>query len=144
MNCSQASDVAHGPLVLQIVAVGIISESAALRYDAVFSHRQIDLVFSSMSVGNQSMSTNLLIWKWTMFTCGILLVIGAIFTLFTIQKHSKLLHLLVGLLKNEKNLLSITSSKEGSTKIVNFKPPGQGFCARVWPYKSLSEIALFL
>ncbi|XP_078315455.1 uncharacterized protein LOC144619913 [Crassostrea virginica] len=81
-------------LVILIVAVGIISESAALRYDAVFSHRQIDLVFSSMSVGNQSMSTNLLIWKWAMFTCGILLVIGALFTLFTIQKHSKLLHLL--------------------------------------------------
>nr|XP_022332447.1 uncharacterized protein LOC111130061 [Crassostrea virginica] len=80
-------------LVTLIVAVGIISESAALRYDAVFSHRQIDLVFSSMSVGSQSMSTNLLIWKWTMFTCGILLVIGALFTLFTIQKHSKLLHL---------------------------------------------------
>ena len=119
--------MAHEPLVLQIVAVGIISESAALRYDAVFSHRQIDLVFSSMSVGSQSMSTNLLIWKWTMFTCGILLVIGALFTLFTIQKHSKLLHLLVCLLKNELILLSIASSKKGSTKIVNVMTPGQGF-----------------
>ena len=117
MNCSQVSDVAHGPLVLQIVAVGIISESAALRYDAVFSHRQIDLVFSSMSVGNQSMSTNLLIWKWTMFTCGILLVIGAIFTLFTIQKHSKLLHLLVGLLKNEKISYLLHLARKGLPKL---------------------------
>ena len=88
-------------LYLQFVAVGIISESAALRYDAIFSHRQIIVVFRSMSAGNQSMSTNLFIWKLSTFLCGILLVIGALFTLFTIQKHSKLLHLMVRRLKTE-------------------------------------------
>ena len=36
-------------------------------------------------------------------------------------------------------------TKERSTKIVNFMTPrGRGFCARVWPYKSYSENALFL
>ena len=41
-------------------------------------------------------------------------------------------------------------TKEGATKIVNFMTPGAGVlvlgcaCARVWPYKSYSENALFL
>ena len=36
-------------------------------------------------------------------------------------------------------------TKEGSTKIVNFMTPrGRNSCARVWPYKSYSENALFL
>ena len=38
----------------------------------------------------------------------------------------------------------VMMSKEGSTKIVNFMTPGQGFCARAWPYKSYSENALLL
>ena len=37
-------------------------------------------------------------------------------------------------------------TKEGSAKIVNFMTPraGDRSCARVWPYKSYSENALFL
>ena len=36
-------------------------------------------------------------------------------------------------------------TKEGSTQIVNFMTPwAGGSCARVWPYKSYSENALFL
>ena len=39
----------------------------------------------------------------------------------------------------------VMMTKEGSTKIVNFMTPGAGvLVARVWPYKSYSENALFL
>ena len=35
-------------------------------------------------------------------------------------------------------------TKEGFTKIVTIMTPGQGSCARVLPYKSCIENALFL
>ena len=38
----------------------------------------------------------------------------------------------------------VMMTKEGSTKIVNFITPGQGFFAGAWPHKSYSENALFL
>ena len=34
----------------------------------------------------------------------------------------------------------VMMTKEGSTKIINFMTPGQGSCARVWPYKSYTCI----
>ena len=41
-------------------------------------------------------------------------------------------------------ILGIDQTEE-STKIVNFMTPrGRGSCARVWPYKSYSENAIFL
>ena len=39
--------------------------------------------------------------------------------------------------------VSIKFWKEECTKIVNFMTPGQGSCARAWPYKLYSENALF-
>lgn len=81
--------------IVMLVAVGLIAEGAALRYDAVFSHKQIDLIFSIMSMVHQSFSTNLLIWRWLMVVCGIFLVFGSLITVLFIQRNSKFLHLLV-------------------------------------------------
>lgn len=80
--------------VIMLVAVGLIAEGAALRYDAVFSHKQIDLIFSAMSMVHQSFSTNLLIWRWLMVVSGILLVLGSFSTMLLIRRKSKFLHLL--------------------------------------------------
>lgn len=94
---------------LQLVAVGLIAEGAALRYDAVFSHKQIDLIFSAMSMVHQSFSTNLLIWRWLMVVNGILLVFGSFSTMLFIRRKSKFFHLLVRfyLLNDFKMLLKI-------------------------------------
>lgn len=81
-------------VLIMLVAVGLIAEGAALRYDAVFSHKQIYLIFSAMSMVHQSFSTNLLIWRWLMVVNGILLVFGSFSTMLFFRRKSKFFHLL--------------------------------------------------
>ena len=38
----------------------------------------------------------------------------------------------------------VMMTKKGTTKTVNFFPPGQGFLCSAWPYKSYSENTFFL
>lgn len=95
LSCTIRNNKLNLQLSLQLVAVGLIAEGAALRYDAVFSHKQIDLIFSAMSMVHQSFSTNLLIWRWLMVVSGIFLVLGSFSTMLLIRRKSKFLHLLV-------------------------------------------------
>ncbi|XP_061173336.1 uncharacterized protein LOC133182507 [Saccostrea echinata] len=84
-------------IVLSVVIIlnsfGLVAESFILRHDSVFSHKQIDLIFGSISMINLSFSRNLIIWRWLLITSAILLVLGGFYTMMSIQRGSKFLHL---------------------------------------------------
>ncbi|XP_062599387.1 uncharacterized protein LOC134260878 [Saccostrea cucullata] len=81
-------------VVIILASIGFFAESAFLRYDTVFSHKQIDLIFSSISMINTTFSRNLLIWRWLMITTAVLLVSAGFYTIISIQRGSKFLHLI--------------------------------------------------
>ena len=74
------------------------------------------------------------------------LVLGCGYISHIVKMH----YFFKNLLSNSQALIRQTKyvvmmSKEGSTKILNFMTPGAGVsCARVWPYKSYRENALFI
>ena len=61
-----------------------------------------------------------------------------------VKMHYSLKNLLYSQTWIKQTKFIVMMTKEGSNKIITFMTPGRGSYARVWPYKSFCENALFL
>ncbi|XP_065942983.1 uncharacterized protein [Magallana gigas] len=83
--------LACGVLKLML-SMAFLAETVALRYDEIFSNKQIYFLLARVSMAGNSFTTNLVIFRWLMATSGCLLLLDSIYSFLTIYKESKILH----------------------------------------------------